>query len=95
MDKLLYWALKGEHDTFSFGSVSTTKHAFNPVKKESDSGTADSLLCFNKEWTSLVKASCWFLQNFNETSQGQPGERWVGPSEELRSQASPFWDHAN
>lgn len=47
IDNLLYWALKGEHASFYFGSVSTTKHAFNPLK--SDLGTADSLLGFNKE----------------------------------------------
>lgn len=33
VDKLLYRALKGEHDPFCFGSVSTTKRAFNPLKK--------------------------------------------------------------
>lgn len=34
VDKLLYRALKGEHDPFCFGSVSTTKRAFNPFKKK-------------------------------------------------------------
>lgn len=60
IENLLYWAVKGEHDTFYFASVSTTKHALNPLKKKKkDQGPSDSLLCFNKEWTSLVKASCW------------------------------------
>lgn len=34
IENLLYWAVKGEHDTFYFGSVSTTKHALNPLKKK-------------------------------------------------------------